>query len=270
MKIYKSLSVIVSLSCCLFAVATVEAGGIDKRWSYKGWNQNHPHQGTGIISSIGTQYFFAPPDPVILKLSKLPNKPNVEPPKKPVTLTKAMTIAAAKPDTDIVPTNMVSVVSDGKKDANRMKMSYSLGEDSDADGIADEFDLCLDTPKVDTVNKQGCWVLGKIFFLFGKSTIQEKFTSKLDSMIAYLKANPEYKIELGGHTDNIGANTINSSLANKRALAVMNYFRIKGIARDRMLNVSFGSSRPDTDNSTIIKRYYNRRVEVHPFKPNNS
>jgi outer membrane protein OmpA-like peptidoglycan-associated protein len=271
MKIYKTWSVIVGLICFLFGVATVEAGGIDRGWRYKGWKQTHPHQGNNIISSMGTQYFFAPADPVVLKIAKLPSDLEVNKPQKPVLLTKAKTIAPPNLEPDMlsesVPTNMAPIVAVDSKDPNNMKMSYALGEDFDGDGIVDEEDLCLNTPQVDMVNKQGCWVLGKIYFLFGKFVVQAKFTSKLDAMAAYLKAHPEYKIELGGHTDNIGAKSINSNIANKRAIAVMQYFLKKGIARNRMSNVGFGLTRPDTDNSTIIKRYFNRRVEVHPFKP---
>ncbi|MBF0382604.1 MAG: OmpA family protein [Magnetococcales bacterium] len=275
MKKYKIFSLVVSVCCFLFAAISAQAGGIDKSWSYKGWKQHHPHQGNNIISSIGTQYFFAPADPVILKISKMPSKPKKAKTVKPVKLAKAKTISQQKPAVETLPDSIPPfmepfVVAEDKKDANKMKMSYSLGKDMDEDGIADENDLCLNTPQVDMVNKQGCWVLGKIYFLFGKATLQKKFTSKLDNMISYLKAHPEYKIELGGHTDNIGANSINNKIAAKRAIAVMNYFIKKGIARERLSNVSFGLSRPDTDNSTVVKRYYNRRVEVHPFKPNNT
>jgi outer membrane protein OmpA-like peptidoglycan-associated protein len=270
MKIFKTLSVIFALGCFVFGVATAEAVEIDKGWSYKGWRQFHPHQGNNIISSMGTQHFFAPADPVALKITKLPSIPSVTKLQKPIAITKTDNIIPPNPDPDIlsnsVAANLAPIVAEEKKDTNNMKMSYSLGKDTDKDGVVDEEDLCLNTPKVDMVNKQGCWVLGKIYFLFGKSDIQARFTSKLDTMIAYLVAHPEYKIELGGHTDNVGENSINRKLSKKRALAVMRYFLKKGIALNRMLKAGYGFSRPDTDNSTVIKRYFNRRVEVHPYK----
>lgn len=95
-----------------------------------------------------------------------------------------------------------------------------------------------------------------IYFETNKYTILPSSYSELNSILIALKKNPSMKIEIDGHTDNIGSSTMNQKLSEDRAEAVANFFIQNGISSDRITWKGFGSSKPiGNDNSR------NRRVE---------
>ncbi len=244
MKIDGKFIVLGVFVCLASSVVPAHADGMFKPWKVKGWTQWHPQKGNHVLAAVGTQQYFAKPDPAP---PAQPKPPMVKAePAKPVVKEPVKVAKVEKP----APAPMVE----------------KPNPDKDGDGVLNEQDLCPETPEGVKVNKQGCWILGKIFFHFDKATIQSQFTDELDEMVDYLVKNPQYKVELGGHTDNWGKDVYNQDLSKKRADAVMGYFRDKGVASLRMKSIGYGQSRPDTDNSTIKKRYFNRRVEVHPYK----
>ncbi|MBF0456119.1 MAG: OmpA family protein [Magnetococcales bacterium] len=209
------------------------------RWSHKGWVQWHPHQGGGSLGHVGTQYFFSPADPIV----NLPDRLDAE---------------ALGADDPMVPkpldTDTYDVVADALP-----------SDDSDGDGVSNGVDLCLNTPSGVPVNSQGCWVLGQIHFNFAKANILPDSFAELDRVLDILLANPDMRVALWGHTDNIGPETLNEDLSRRRAQAVLRYFEERGVPMGRMRGVGFGMRRPQTDNSTQEKRHKNRRVEIHPL-----
>jgi outer membrane protein OmpA-like peptidoglycan-associated protein len=86
--------------------------------------------------------------------------------------------------------------------------------------------------------------------------------AKLDSVAAALVANPTVRVEIAGHTDDVGSAESNQRLSQARAEAVRRYFVSKGVAADRMEARGFGESRPITTNATVEGRAANRRVEM--------
>jgi outer membrane protein OmpA-like peptidoglycan-associated protein len=76
-----------------------------------------------------------------------------------------------------------------------------------------------------------------------------------------LTQNPKMKMEIQGHTDNIGAEYYNQSLSEKRAQIVKNYFISKGIEQDRLFPVGFGFAMNNSSNGTEAGRALNRRVQ---------
>ncbi len=84
---------------------------------------------------------------------------------------------------------------------------------------------------------------------------------ELDKLVHTLQANPEWRIELIGHTDNVGDPRINQTLSEYRARVVMNYLTRHGIAENRLSAKGYGGSRPVADNATEADRAKNRRVE---------
>jgi outer membrane protein OmpA-like peptidoglycan-associated protein len=77
-----------------------------------------------------------------------------------------------------------------------------------------------------------------------------------------LKENPNIKVEIGGHTDNLGQEKANQMISEKRALSVKKYLMDKfNIAGDRLIVKGYGSTRPIADNKTQEGRSKNRRVE---------
>jgi outer membrane protein OmpA-like peptidoglycan-associated protein len=69
------------------------------------------------------------------------------------------------------------------------------------------------------------------------------------------------KIEISGHTDNTGNPVVNAKLSTERAKAVVDYLVKKGITKDRLTYLGFGSDQPIADNATAAGRAKNRRVE---------
>jgi outer membrane protein OmpA-like peptidoglycan-associated protein len=69
------------------------------------------------------------------------------------------------------------------------------------------------------------------------------------------------KIEIRGHTDNVGNDDANLSLSENRAKSVVNYLIENGITGDRLTSKGFGESQPVTTNETAEGKQQNRRVE---------
>jgi outer membrane protein OmpA-like peptidoglycan-associated protein len=76
-----------------------------------------------------------------------------------------------------------------------------------------------------------------------------------------LKKNPSLKIEISGHTDDVGNEQSNLKLSQSRAEAVKNYLTEKGITADRLTAKGYGKSKPIALNSTEEGRKQNRRTE---------
>jgi len=100
-----------------------------------------------------------------------------------------------------------------------------------------------------------------LFFEYDQTKIMPESYWLLDSVAEILKSNPELKIKIEGHTDNIGGERYNMLLSQARTDSVRNYLLTKGITIDRMEAVGYGQTRPIADNSTLDGRAKNRRVE---------
>ncbi|UCF91488.1 MAG: OmpA family protein [Desulfobacterales bacterium] len=138
--------------------------------------------------------------------------------------------------------------------------------DSDGDGITDDMDQCPNTPLGAPVNNMGCWIIENVEFDFDKSVIKPEFQATLDQIAEVMQQNPDLTIEIGGHTDNIGAEPYNLMLSERRAAAAKQYLLDKGIASDRISIQGFGLSMPTTTNDTEWGRTRNRRDEFQPSR----
>ena len=136
--------------------------------------------------------------------------------------------------------------------------------DTDGDGVPDYKDKCPGTPKGAWVDERGCWVITDPLFDFDKYEIKPKYYSVLDRVVTILKRNASLKIEIQGHTCNMGTVPYNQKLSENRAGAIMNYLVKKGIDAKRLSAVGYGELRPKASNSTEEGRVLNRRVELHP------
>ena len=101
-----------------------------------------------------------------------------------------------------------------------------------------------------------------INFDTGKATIKPDSDQTLDSAAAALKAAPNLKIEVAGHTDNVGSSQANEKLSDERAKAVMAALVKRGITANRLTAKGYGQSSPVADNRTEEGRAKNRRVEL--------
>ena len=104
-------------------------------------------------------------------------------------------------------------------------------------------------------------VLENIFFEFNKSTLSPESFTELDRVTDFLEKNSELRIEISGHTDNVGSADYNQRLSEGRAKAVVEYLVTKGIESSRLEFMGYGFEQPIASNDTEEGRAANRRVE---------
>ncbi|HET8722620.1 MAG TPA: OmpA family protein, partial [Anaeromyxobacteraceae bacterium] len=113
----------------------------------------------------------------------------------------------------------------------------------------------------DTLARDG-FVALYVNFDTGKSTIKPDSARTLDDAAGALKLQAALRIEVGGHTDNVGAPEANLKLSQERAQAVMAALVQRGIDAGRMTAKGYGQTVPVADNRTEEGRAKNRRVEL--------
>jgi len=147
---------------------------------------------------------------------------------------------------------------------DKYKVKYKLFTD-DKDYSA------LDIPKTDgpvefeltiNVSRPKIYTLDNVFFDTGKSTLRPQSDKALDELAELMKLKKKMKIEISGHTDNVGDEAANQKLSEGRAEAVRAYLLKKGIAADRVIAKGYGDTQPIADNSTPEGKQKNRRTEV--------
>lgn len=104
--------------------------------------------------------------------------------------------------------------------------------------------------------------LKDVKFNTGKYSLKPESYKALNDLVEILKIKSHLKIEIAGHTDNIGEDEANKSLSQKRALAVKQYLIKKGITASRLTAVGYGETEPIASNDTAEGRQENRRTEA--------
>jgi len=103
--------------------------------------------------------------------------------------------------------------------------------------------------------------LNNIFFETGKATLKKESFPELNRVVELMEENPTMKLEIAGHTDNVGSESSNQQLSQSRAEAVVNYLTGNGAGKDRLIGTGYGERMPIADNDTDLGRQLNRRVE---------
>jgi len=106
------------------------------------------------------------------------------------------------------------------------------------------------------------FVFNNIQFDFDKATLRKESYPILDDIVITMLNNPEIKIEISGHTCNIGSAKYNQGLSERRAKAVLEYLVKKDVEAERLTHKGFGLTQPLNGNKTAAERALNRRVEV--------
>ncbi len=145
-------------------------------------------------------------------------------------------------------------------------------QDTDNDGVLDKDDKCPNTPG--PVANEGCPEIEKeveeilktafenLEFETGKDIIKEVSIPSLTELAEVLNKKPDWRLQIAGHTDNVGDAQANLVLSKKRAEAVKRFMESKGISSDRLVALYFGETQPIADNNTPEGRQKNRRVEM--------
>lgn len=103
--------------------------------------------------------------------------------------------------------------------------------------------------------------LNNVFFDTGKYALRKQSLRELDRLVKLLNENATMKIEVAGHTDDVGADETNLSLSRNRAKAVYDYLVTKGIPAVRLSSKGYGETKPQLPNTNAENRQVNRRVE---------
>ena len=104
-------------------------------------------------------------------------------------------------------------------------------------------------------------VLNNIFYETAKYELKDESKVELNKLVAFMKANPKLKIEISGHTDNVGSKASNQILSEKRAKSVFDYLVANSIADSRLTYKGYGDTKPIAENNTEAGRAQNRRTE---------
>lgn len=148
--------------------------------------------------------------------------------------------------------------------------------DSDGDGVMDNADRCPNTPAGTTVDAAGCpalfqpgqttLVLQGVTFATNKADLTPESKEILDRMAerfhGLMVPGATIKVEVAGHTDNVGSRAYNTRLSQARAESVKAYLVSKGVPADMLTAKGYGEDRPVDTNATVEGRANNRRVEL--------
>ncbi len=104
--------------------------------------------------------------------------------------------------------------------------------------------------------------LNNIYFETSQAVFEKSSLVVLDNFLEYLEENPNIKISIDGHTDNVGNDNDNQVLSEQRSKAVANYLILQGLDKKRIVSThGYGESKPVATNDTPEGRALNRRTE---------
>jgi len=103
-------------------------------------------------------------------------------------------------------------------------------------------------------------VMNNIFYETNKYDLLESSKSELTHLLTFMRRNPNVKVEIGGHTDNVGSDSDNQKLSKNRAAGVGAYLIEQGIDGSRISSKGYGETVPVDANDTDEGRGRNRRT----------
>jgi len=140
---------------------------------------------------------------------------------------------------------------------------YSANFTMDTVTRTEPFDMTISLQKITGNNVPGNKpvVLNNIFFNTGSASLRQESEYELNKLLAMLVENPSIKIQINGHTDDVGNEADNLKLSTDRAKAVYDFLKAKGIDAARLSYKGFGEKMPLVENKDEKSRQTNRRTE---------
>ena len=136
--------------------------------------------------------------------------------------------------------------------------NIDLRNESAAKNVEENIDIVT----FEEMKKEGLTVpVNNLFFNTNKFTILSFSKPELQRVAKIIKDN-NLSVEISGHTDNIGKESDNQELSEKRAMAVKEFLIDEGCSADKLKTIGYGSTKPIADNKTEKGRAKNRRVEL--------
>ncbi|MFA6233358.1 MAG: OmpA family protein, partial [Bacteroidota bacterium] len=156
----------------------------------------------------------------------------------------------------------------GNRDGNNSGDNNGNRDGSDDDGAMKTYNFKINLKSVKSMmNQRDQWGdllaqrVNNLFFDFNQWELKPESTYELDRLVRFLETNPDIRIVIAAHTDDVGTDEYNVELSRKRALSVVADLIKKGINKTRLESIGFGESRPEVPNDSEENRARNRRVE---------
>ncbi len=105
-------------------------------------------------------------------------------------------------------------------------------------------------------------VLNNLFFDSNQASLKPRSRTELSRLVEFLRQDPNLRVEVAGHSDNVGTPAANLSLSQRRAQAVLDYLRSQGVPAARLRAKGYGETKPLVANDSETHRAQNRRIEL--------
>jgi OOP family OmpA-OmpF porin len=149
---------------------------------------------------------------------------------------------------------------------------FGCDRDDDKDGVPDHRDNCPNSTEGVRIDVHGCEIkeiirLPGMNFESGSDRLLAGAERSIEDAAQTLKMHPDLRIEVAGHTDNVGEDEANYGLSVRRAGTVLDHLVAFGIDAARLTSAGYGEAQPIADNATAEGRATNRRVELRIVTP---
>jgi outer membrane protein OmpA-like peptidoglycan-associated protein len=160
-------------------------------------------------------------------------------------------------------------VAAGKAERDQIQLSARTKEVATADAARDHanqqaaaIQAELDALKAKPTDRGLVLTLGDVLFDTGKADLNPGASRNLDQLVVFLTDHPERRVEIDGYTDNVGTDSFNLSLSERRADTVRNVLVNRGIDSARIVTRGYGKDFGVASNVDSGGRQLNRRVEI--------
>ncbi len=130
----------------------------------------------------------------------------------------------------------------------------------------DKSGLKITSPKKPEIDVKAPEFAFKVNYDYDKSALRKEAVTSCESLLKYLTENPTVRVEVSGHTCDIGSKDYNQTLSVQRAKAVANYMIERGVDANRIVVQGYNFEKNAVENKTEKERALNRRTEYQVIK----